>query len=451
MLNILTNDDYLPGSNTSITDVGTGSAGGEVLFDAATGEFSYTPLLEEAVSVVTVDYSVCHTGVTPSVCRTARITISVQLDTDGDGDPDVTDPDDDNDGNPDFSDPNPLMPTVADDVLTVVVEQTGMLNILTNDDYLPSSNTSILATGTGSAQGEVRFEATTGEFFYTAIAQEAGTVVTVNYTVCHTGVNPSVCRTATITISVQLDADGDTDGDGIPDSLDLDDDNDGIPDIMEQKGNLVRDTDGDGTPDHKDLDADADGLKDVFESDSGALDANNDGVVDNSITGSGANGLFDGLEEIPDNGILNYNPIDTDADGIPDFQDVDDDGDGIGTIDEFFLDCDEDNIPDHLDLTNCNAIPNAFSPNGDGINDTFLIRSLSDFLNFKIEIFNRWGNKVYNYSNNGKINPVWWDGFSTGKLTLNNSRPLPVGTYWYVIDYNNGIRKPIAGWVYLNR
>ena len=47
------------------------------------------------------------------------VTVTVQGDTDGDGDPDITDPDDDNDGNPDTTDPNPLTPTAADDSLTV--------------------------------------------------------------------------------------------------------------------------------------------------------------------------------------------------------------------------------------------------------------------------------------------------------------------------------------------
>jgi gliding motility-associated-like protein len=197
--------------------------------------------------------------------------------------------------------------------------------------------------------------------------------------------------------------------------------------------------------------------------------------------------LFDELEETVDNGILNYTPTDTDTNSIPDFQDIDDDGDGvdtvnedinkdedatnddsdadgvpnyldsdddddgIATIDEFFLDCDEDNIPDHLDITDCDLIPNGFSPNGDGTNDTFVIPALSQYPNFKLEIFNRWGTTVYNYSNNGKTNPDWWNGFSTGKLTFNKTKPLPVGTYYYIIDYNNGEKKPKAGWIYLNR
>ncbi|WP_299673106.1 hypothetical protein, partial [uncultured Polaribacter sp.] len=56
-----------------------------------------------------------------------------------------------------------------------------------------------------------------------------GTIVTVDYIVCNTTVNPSVCRTESVTITVQAD----NDGDGIPDVTDLDDDNDGNPDTTD--------------------------------------------------------------------------------------------------------------------------------------------------------------------------------------------------------------------------
>ncbi|WP_435416492.1 gliding motility-associated C-terminal domain-containing protein, partial [Polaribacter aestuariivivens] len=245
--------------------------------------------------------------------------------------------------------------------------------------------------------------------------------------------------------------DKDSDGDGVPDSVDLDDDNDGIPDLIENGGDNSLDTDGDGIPDHLDTDSDGDGITDLEESGSGAPDADGDGVIDGSDVGSGDNGLFDNLETSKDSGILNYVVVDTDGDGKRDFQDTDDDGDGILTKDEFMLDCDGDNIPDHLDITNCDLVPDAFSPNDDGVNDTFVIPALSKYPNFKLEIYNRWGNQVYDYENRGKTSPDWWNGYSTGRLTLNDSKPVPVGTYYYIIYFNDGSRKPITGWVYLNR
>ena len=65
--------------------------------------------------------------------------------------------------------------------------------------------------------------------------------------------------------------------------------------------------------------------------------------------------------------------------------------------------------------------PNAFSPDGDGINDVFKI-SGQGILDFKIEIYNRWGQMVYQSIDlsNG------WDGTFKGKK-------LPTGTYVYKI------------------
>ena len=124
-------------------------------------------------------------------------------------------------------------------------------------------------------------------------------------------------------------------------------------------------------------------------------------------------------------------------------------------------DCDSDSIPNYQDNSSCDVIinpnpfsdliPNTFTPNGDGVNDTFEIPALMQYLNFKLEIFNRWGNKVYDYSNNGNVSPIWWDGYSNGRMTLNSNKPLPIATYYYVIDFNDGLTAPKQGWVYLNR
>ncbi|NAS29680.1 T9SS type B sorting domain-containing protein [Flavobacteriaceae bacterium R38] len=100
-INVLTNDDFLAGVNTSLVDLGTGTAGGTVLFDNLTGELIYTPLAGEEGTTVTINYQVCNTAVTPNVCTTATVFITVIPDSDGDGIDDLTDLDDDNDGIPD--------------------------------------------------------------------------------------------------------------------------------------------------------------------------------------------------------------------------------------------------------------------------------------------------------------------------------------------------------------
>jgi gliding motility-associated-like protein len=80
------------------------------------------------------------------------------------------------------------------------------------------------------------------------------------------------------------------------------------------------------------------------------------------------------------------------------------------------------------------AIPNVFSPNGDGQHDFWDIPFLKDYPGSKIEIFNRYGQLVYrSYGYNGP-----WDGNVNGK-------PVPIGTYYYIIELNNNGYGKISG------
>jgi gliding motility-associated-like protein len=72
-------------------------------------------------------------------------------------------------------------------------------------------------------------------------------------------------------------------------------------------------------------------------------------------------------------------------------------------------------------------VPNAFSPNGDGIHDTWNITNLSDYPGCTVAVFNRYGQRVYNSAGYGTP----WDGTVAGK-------PLPMATYYYVIHLKNG-------------
>jgi gliding motility-associated-like protein len=160
-----------------------------------------------------------------------------------------------------------------------------------------------------------------------------------------------------------------------------------------------------------------------------------------------------------DDGVLDVEEVngDTDLDGTVDYLDIDDDGDGILTFDEdsntnqdwFDDDCNENGVVDYLDPQACDFIPNAFSPNGDGDNDEWVIPGLAQYPDFTLEIYDRWGNIVYEYKNAGRTTPDWWDGLSNGRWNYSSDEILPTGTYFYIINYNEGTKEPSTGWVYL--
>lgn len=83
--------------------------------------------------------------------------------------------------------------------------------------------------------------------------------------------------------------------------------------------------------------------------------------------------------------------------------------------------------------TNC-FIANAFSPDEDGLNDSF---DLSGYNVKKIYVYNRWGKLVYDKDN--YINE--WKG------QTNNNEKLPASTYFYVLEFDEGENK--TGWVYV--
>ena len=87
-------------------------------------------------------------------------------------------------------------------------------------------------------------------------------------------------------------------------------------------------------------------------------------------------------------------------------------------------------------------IPSAFSPNNDGINDSWIIEISELYSNVTLRVYNRWGTLVYDNLNN--VVGDYWTG--NGK----NSKPLTVGTYYFVMEYDgidggkNNITGPIT-------
>lgn len=82
-------------------------------------------------------------------------------------------------------------------------------------------------------------------------------------------------------------------------------------------------------------------------------------------------------------------------------------------------------------------IPNAFSPNGDNINDKWRIENIHEYPEARVQVFNRYGQEVF--FSKGYRNP--WDGTFNGK-------PLSPATYYYIIEAGAGYPRQ-SGWIVL--
>jgi gliding motility-associated-like protein len=87
-----------------------------------------------------------------------------------------------------------------------------------------------------------------------------------------------------------------------------------------------------------------------------------------------------------------------------------------------------DNIPTVLIIDKF-LIPEVFTPNGDGVNDFFVIKGIQKTEN-TLTIYNRWGNKVYKMDNYDNT----WNGMPNVTGTLGNQK-LPQGTYYYILEF----------------
>mgnify|MGYP003700229143 CR=1 FL=1 len=221
--------------------------------------------------------------------------------------------------------------------------------------------------------------------------------------------------------------DSDIDGDGVGDNADTDDDNDGVTDT---------DTDGDGLGDNVDNDDDNDGIpddQDDFPNDAlETIDTDGDGTGDNADTDDDGDGYSDEVEltEGTDPTDASSTPLDTDGDGIPDNMDDDDDNDGVADRDDAFPTNEEPSL-----------VPaQAFTPNGDGNNDAWIVPGIDNYPNNVVKVYNRWGHEVFatrSYRNN-------WEGFYKDR-----NEKLPAGSYMYIIDLGDG-NAPLQGWIFIN-
>ncbi len=498
---IFDNDSDVPTEGTlTITDPSNGTVNIDdngTPNDPSDDLVTYMPNLDFNGNV-SFDYTICNTF---GDCSTATVTVDVVPIVDANDDSVSTDIDveavvswraNDNDipitGSITATDPSNG---------TVVLNDNGTAGDPSDDDitYIPNSG----FTGTDS-------------FEYTVCDADGNcSTATITLIVSPSGIDLDSDNDGIVDSFEDLNTDNDndpstnptdTDDDGIPDYLDIDSDNDGIPDNIEAQpvlgyiapslvdvngnglddtyendGNLgliPLDSDNDGIPDYVDDDSDNDNVPDAIE----GHDHDHDGIADVELIGSDKDndGLDDGYEEetvidIDVNDEMDDPSIalpDNDSDGIPDFRDSDDDDDGIETMDEDLNmdgnyandDSNEDGIPNYLDqdlgeLTATDEEPdpiNVITPNGDTVHDVFTIKYIENYPNNTVRIYNRWGVMVFqtkSYNTSGNV----FDGTSQGRVTVDKDNKLPVGTYFYVIDYEdqNGNMKQISGYLYINR
>ena len=117
----------------------------------------------------------------------------------------------------------------------------------------------------------------------------------------------------------------------------------------------------------------------------------------------------------------------------------------LAYVDQWDTD-DSNNMAEAYVVPTCLVVYNEFSPNGDGVNDYFKIDCIAQYPNNSLQVYNRWGNIVFetrSYKND-------WDGTPNGRAIVQKEDQLPVGTYYYVLDLGDG-SEPRTDWLYINR
>lgn len=391
-----------------------------LIFNTLTGAITGTP----TVALVRTTYTI--SGTNSDGTGTVSFSLFIDLDTDGDGLGDAIDPDIDGDG----------------------VSNTQ--EIIDGTDPLKADT-----DGDGVTDGKEKTDGTNAKDSCKFILASQTLAPSIAW-------NTADCDGDGVT-NAQEKADGtdplkaDTDGDGVPDGKEKTDrtsgtnpcsfilasqtlapsaawntadcDGDGLPNLREKEfgtNPLKADTDGDGVPDGVEL---ARGSNPLL------VDTDGDGVNDN-------------VDNCPT--VSNSDQKDMDGDGIGDTCDSDRDGDGVNnsvdncpdTPNSDQADRDRDGKGDVCDTIEIN-VAQAITPNGDGINDTWIIYNIENHPGTIVRVFNRWGKEVF-YSRDYKND---WDGHYKD---YNENLPSS-SSYLYQIDLGGDGTIDSQGWLYITK
>ena len=242
----ITNIVITPGDPASTITVDTTKLPNGVTYDPTTKTISGTPdVTDWGTTEESRKFEIPVVVTNPDgTTVTKKIEITVQRDTDGDGIPDVTDPDDDGDGISDTdeqnagSDPkNPNsrpaavitpvpQPTISNPTQTVIDD-----NPISNIVITPGDPASVVTVDTSKLPNGVTYDPTTKTISGTPdVTDWTPTEETRVYEIPVVVTNPDG---STITKTIEITVQRDTDGDGDPDVTDPDDDNDGYTDVEE--------------------------------------------------------------------------------------------------------------------------------------------------------------------------------------------------------------------------
>ena len=233
-----------PGNPASSVTVDTNKLPNGVTYDPTTKTISGTPNVTDwGTTEESRKFEIPVVVTNPDGSKVTKIVeITVQRDTDRDGDPDVTDPDDDNDGYTDVEEtakgtdpkdptskpttPPTPQPTITNPTQTVIDEKP-----ISNIVITPGDPASTVTVDTTKLPNGVTYDPATKTISGTPDVTDWGTTEeTRKFEIPVVVTNPDG---TTVTKTVEITVQRDTDGDGNPDVTDLDDDNDGYTDVEE--------------------------------------------------------------------------------------------------------------------------------------------------------------------------------------------------------------------------